>query len=99
MRVKDKFRTKAFLGAEEGSKSFEPTQFGDQRGDPVVTTILLKAWALHRMRRPTQFLDSKSTRRAIWDRLLNDLRKSLATKPPHWNDKAASWLRRWVPEA
>ncbi len=99
MNVRKQFLTEALLGEKARSKQFSPQQFEDTREEPILTTILLQAWALWRMRQPERFLQEKSARREVWLRELDFLRESLAAAPRQPNAKAVGWLRQWVPEA
>ncbi len=64
-----------------------------------MTTIILKAWLLWRMRKPEQFLSAKSCRRLVWLRELEALRADLRALQQPLTEKALELLTQWAPES
>ena len=90
------------LGTTNMSKTVVPSHFGDTRASPVRSSMVLKAWMLHRAAQ-NGFDKAKSARRRLFEKEAELLRAAIeAVSSPHapttGHSESDARVRLWAPE-
>jgi len=88
----------AKAGARQASKTLSPAAHGETREDPTVTYLILRAWALWRMRQSPQWLHAKSVRQLFYDEEVRKIKIKLASMQHPLHNKVRERLHTWAPE-
>ena len=85
-------------GTRHASKTLSPGVHGETREDPKVTYLILRAWALWRMRQSPQWLQAKSVRQLFYDEEVRKIKIKLASMQLPLHNKVRERLHTWAPE-
>jgi hypothetical protein len=85
-------------GKRFASKTLSPAVHGELRHDPVCTHVVLRSWAIWRMRQSPAWLHAKSVRQMFVDNEVGDVKRTLATMDHPLHVKVVERLRAWAPE-
>ena len=88
------------MGKYNLSKQLVPSEFDEDRNDPRRTKVLLRAWALWRMRQSGEWLDAHSRRHRQLARDEAELERAFRalSGPITRNALADIVLKRWAPD-
>ena len=85
-------------GARQASKTLSPAVHGETRGDPKLTYLILRAWALWRMQQSPEWLHAKSVRHFFYEKEVRKIKICLAAAQHPLHDKVRKRLHAWAPE-
>ena len=84
-------------GARQASKTLSPAVHGETRGDPKLTYLILRAWALWRMQQSPEWLHVKSVRQFFYEKEVRKIKICLADAQHPLHDKVRERLHAWAP--